>query len=63
MTASSGWKDVGSAQWTGLVVVDPLLNTISMKYVLASIYLVEVITDVLHESSDTDTALLVIQII
>jgi hypothetical protein len=59
MAASSVWKDVGSAKWTGFVIVDPLLNTISMKNVFASIYLVEVIPYVLHESSNTDTALFV----
>lgn len=59
MVASSVWKDVGSTKWTGLVIVDPLLNTISMKNVFAGIYLVEVIPDVFHESSDTDTALFI----
>jgi hypothetical protein len=63
MAASSVCKDIGSAEWAGLVVVNPLLDTISMKYMFAGIYLIEIITDVLHKSGNTDAALLLIEII
>lgn len=63
MIASPIRENAGSTKWTSFVVVDPLLNTISMKNMLARVNLIEVITNVLHKSSNTDAALLVFELI
>ena len=63
MVAPPVWENVGSTKWTGFVVVDPLLNTISMKNMLTRVNLIEVITNVLHESSNTDATLFVFELI